>query len=463
MRPCLLLVGIAAVSGCARYTPQPLEPARTAAEYRARRLDAAELQPWLDSAGVAPREGRWTAAALAVAAMGLRADLDAGRAEWRAATAGVTTARARPPIWVEGDLERRVAGAAERAPWVVAFTAPLTVELGGKRGARVALARARVLSAELALQDSAWRIAHRVRAMAAALRTIAAERELAEAEARASREVAALVSRRYGEGTLPSTEPLRAEADARSAEVTVAATVRAAAAARSALAREVGIPLAALDATAIDAPAPLGCRWAEAAAGDSLDALALQSRYDMGEALARYSVAEGELRLVSAGRAPDLTLAPGFIWDQGVDRWVLGVGLPGLIGRSRGPIAEATARRSAAGATVAAVQAAVLADVDGALAACRAARADRPALDSLVTATGASRAAAGRAYDRGEIGALDVAAADLALRRAERLRAEAQARELEASLAAEAAAGQWLGDAPMRWPDARRSPRGEGS
>jgi outer membrane protein TolC len=275
--------------------------------------------------------------------------------------------------------------------------------------------------------------------------------------------VAALVARRFGEGTLPSTEPLRAAADARSSEASLAAASRAEVLARSVVAREVGLSLDALPAAPLAPPAPLGCAWAEAIAGDSLDALALQSRYEVGRALARYAVAEGELRLAAAQRAPDLSVGPGFIWDQGVDRWVVGVGLPGLIGRSRGPMAEATARRSAAGADVAAAQAAVLADVDAALAGCRAARADRPALDSLVATSEASRAAAVRAYERGEIGALEVASAELAVRRAERLRAEAEMRELDASLAAEAAAGRWLGDGPPRWPDARRPPRGDGS
>ena len=63
-----------------------------------------------------------------------------------------------------------------------------------------------------------------------------------------------------------------------------------------------------------------------------------------------------------------MELGPGFIFDQGIKRWTLGLALPGLLGfRNQAPIVEAEAARAAAGARVAESQDSLLAEVDEAM------------------------------------------------------------------------------------------------
>ena len=143
MRPGIIgaMVAAAAATGCARYQAQPLDPARHPAELRARRLDDPALLDWLRPYAGAPDGARWSDRQLAVATLAWRAELARARAEWRAALAAVPAAGERPSPGVETSVEHQVAGPQQPSPWVVSLGALATVELGGKRGARLLAAR----------------------------------------------------------------------------------------------------------------------------------------------------------------------------------------------------------------------------------------------------------------------------------------------------------------------------------
>jgi len=135
------------------------------------------------------------------------------------------------------------------------------------------------------------------------------------------------------------------------------------------------------------------------------------------------------------------------VWDGGVNRWNLLGALPRLpLNRNRGPIAEATARREAAGVHVGAVQQAVLADVATARAACAGALRDMTTADSALRALSSEAAAVARAVERGERGERDQLAMALVQARAARVRQLAASRLAEAGLAMERAMGGWLAE-----------------
>jgi CRISPR system Cascade subunit CasA len=447
-------------AGCARYVPAPLDSAGAAPRYHARSLADPGLAAWLGTLGQQDHaEGR-DVAWLAFAALYFGSELDARRAEWRAALAAEGTAARRPPIGPEADLERRVGGTGLEAPWVVALSLPLTIELGGKRGARVAAARARTLAARVALDDAVWRTVEAVRAAAADYGVSFLQRDVAARERTAAHRAEELVRARYAEGALPSTDLFRASADARAADAAYVAEQGRIRVAAGRLGRAVGVPPAEILGRPLHDPSPRGCIWADSLGADSLEAIALRRRSEIGIALARYAGAEADVRLAVAGRNPDLTLAPGFIWDQGVHRWTLGLGLPGLIRRGRGPAPEAMARRAAVAAEVAAAQTAVLGDLDVAREECGAARTALTALDSVVDRAGEATRAARDAYGRGETGELELRQAEIVEARAERERVSAAQRLTQASLDIETAVGFWPAG-PTRWPDPRESPRSE--
>src|SRR5262249_22131110 len=99
---------------------------------------------------------------------------------------------------------------------------------------------------------------------------------------------------------------------------------------------------------------------------DSARDKALLNRADVLGALAEYEASQAALQLEIANQYPDITLGPGYTYDMGAHKYLLG--LSGialtLFNRNEGPIAEATARRGEAAAHVTAVQAQAVGEAD---------------------------------------------------------------------------------------------------
>jgi outer membrane protein TolC len=199
-----------------------------------------------------------------------------------------------------------------------------------------------------------------------------------------------------------------------------------------------------------------GCAWADSIGEDSLLGLAALRRAEVTRSLARYALAESEVRLRVARQVPDLELGPGFIFDQGVHRWTLAFALPALLGiANHAPIEEAQAGRAAAASRVSEVQDAVLAEAGEAFEACRAASAESAIADSVGAAAVESVAIARGRYERGETGRLGHARAELGRARARAAQIAARQRLERSGLAVEAAAGEWRGVMAGAWPDPR--------
>jgi cobalt-zinc-cadmium efflux system outer membrane protein len=450
--PLLLL----ALPSCIRYQPEPLNPATRPAEYRARRLDDPVIRSYLEQRTASAPGDEWTDVQLALVALLFRPELASARSAWQAARAGLTTAAARPAAGAQGDVERAVSGTGGASPWVVSLAGLFALELGGKRGARLLRARAAAAVSESELRGAAWGIIQEVRlASAAAQQSEESARQLT-AELAVLQEVRDLEQQRFAEAALTRTELARTTAEVQSARAALAGAERRQIRARADLALAIGFPPRALVSLSARSPRPLGCGVLQSLASDSLERLALGQRPEIARALAEYAVGEADLRVEISRQYPNLELGPGFIWDQGVNRWTLALALPGVLGRSnRGPIREAGARRAVLASRFHEIQETVLGQVGAAAEGCRGATLERSAADSELTAAEHSVSLARAAYGRGETGRTELARAELALQRARRTQRETQAGEILAGLELEAAAGEWHTDSTVRWPDPR--------
>jgi cobalt-zinc-cadmium efflux system outer membrane protein len=438
--PGVWIVSLLGVVGCVRYHPAPrptLDPARAATDYNARRLD--------DAVAVGIDSG-WDDAQLAHAALHFRGEVTLGHALVAEARAGEGTAGARPGVGVEGSVTR-TARPVETATssWSEAITATVTLELGGKRGARIARARAATLAAGLRADAAEWELVQEVRG--AAVDAVARDEEAADArqEERALQRVAGLFRARYVGGQLSFADVARADADAQAAAVSLSDAARARTEARLALARALAVPFDRVDTLRLRVARTSSCDLVESG-GDSLAIAALRGRPDIGAALADYAVAEGDVRLEVARQYPDLTIGPGLLWDEGIPGWVVNAGLPALLlGRNRGAIREAEAHRATEAVRVRLLQDSVTAAVDGAIATCRGTRLGGATADSLVSATQRAADAARAAFDRGETGQTEVAVAELALVRAHRMVHLSNSRRVAAGAGLDRAVGRWIG------------------
>ncbi|MEB2285353.1 MAG: TolC family protein [Myxococcales bacterium] len=370
----MALAGALAAGACQHVPPRPLSPAATAAALAGRSLDAPELARFVAAAlGRAPNvwpPRRWDLPTLTLAALWFQPSLGVARAHAAAAGAAVTTARAWPNPTLALTPEYSTNAVTVPSPWLAAVHLDWTIETAGKRRRRLERARANAEAAGAAVTGEAWRVR---RQLAAALVTLAATRARAAtlaAEVAADERLVALAAgrERAGAASAAAAAPLRmALLQATTEQATAAAAV---AEALSGVAAAVGVPTQALAELAL----PSGLDDDErlqllALAPDAARRCALLGRADLRQALAAYAATEAGLALELARQYPDVHLGPGYQFDQGQNKWSVGlsVDLP-LLNRNEGPIAEAVAARAEAAAQLLAVQAAALAEVERALA-----------------------------------------------------------------------------------------------
>jgi cobalt-zinc-cadmium efflux system outer membrane protein len=194
------------------------------------------------------------------------------------------------------------------------------------------------------------------------------------------------------------------------------------------------------------------------------------SRGDILGGLAEYAASQSALQLEIAKQYPDVHLSPGYEFDQGDNKWSLGaaITLP-VFNQNKGAIAQAAAKRAEAAASFYALQAAVLAQIDRAMAGYRVARQKRGDIEALRTNLLKQEKAAQALLEAGEISRAELAALRLQLSALAVARAEALTKSQQALGQLEDALQAPLGLPVSAWQSsprparARRAPSLEGN
>jgi outer membrane protein TolC len=185
-------------------------------------------------------------------------------------------------------------------------------------------------------------------------------------------EILRLLENQFQAGAISALELTQARVAADSTRLACRDAERQSAEARVQLAQAIGVPVRALDGLefSFDSLRTMPAVVAPAEAQRQ----ALLHRADILSALAEYAASQSALQLEIAKQYPDIHLSPGYEYDQGDNKWSLGlsVTLP-VLNRNQGAIAEAQARRTEAAARFNALQAIVLAEIELAVAGYRAA------------------------------------------------------------------------------------------
>lgn len=423
--------------GCAHYAPRPIAPDRTAGDFDARRLDSPEL-----AAFVAAQPGRagapWPPERLSLddltwVAIYYQPQLRVVRSEWRAARAGIRTAGGRPNPSISVSPGYTANPEAGLWPWFTVATLDVPIETAGKRQKRIDVATHEAEAARWRVAGEAWSARSRLRTalidwVGASDRTQALARKVA-----IDRERATLLTARFRAGSIGRPDLTAGRLLALQDEDALAVAKSGEATGRVAVARALGVPVEAIRHLSLDrdslAPTSPATGLADARRA------ALTHRADLMAALADYAACESQLRLEVARQYPDLHLGPGYEFDQGQNKWSIGLTLElPLLNQNQGPIAEAEAKRSEAAARFEALQAQVIGEIESAEAAWRSARERVARVVELHTAAEGRLAEADRAFAAGAIGHLERDASALEA-------ADAALRELEARTALRLAAG----------------------
>jgi outer membrane protein TolC len=380
---------------CVQYQPRPLSGAAVNAAFAQRTLDDPGLREFLTT----QRAGKpWSVDKLALAAAYFHGNVAVAQAEADAAAAGITTAGQRPNPVLSFSPGYNTSSKGI-SPWIIAPSFDVPIETAGKRAIRLDQARAEAAAAHLKVAAAAWEARAAVREAMLQLHGGRAMAALLKEEIALHQEAMAKLDAMVKVGEAPAFELAQVRLSLNRAELVLHDAEKQSATSLARLAAAVGVPVAALDAVTLDFSA---FESFPAVPGAAARRGALLHRSNLLAALADYQAADHALRLEVAKQYPDVRLSPGYEFDQEEDKWSLGLNLElPILNQNRGQIGQAEAQRTAAAARFQARQAAVIGEIETALAAYRAAQAkvataDRLALDaSHASETTAAMVAAG--------------------------------------------------------------------
>lgn len=369
--PFLLALAPGIFAGCATsVTPAaaPLVSAeKSATEYEQRSLRDPDLHRFLAAnAGRDPGEA-WDFETLCWTAFYFNPALDVARAQWSSARAAQEVAGVRPNptlTLTPGYNFTREAGV---SPWMPGLGLDFLLPTTTKRERQIAVARHEAEAARLQVFGAAWQVRSDLRrALADVAWARRREAQLA-ATAEAQRGVLSLLEQRLAAGAIGATEVSLARAAQLRAEFAAAEAKGQGLLARARVAAALSVPVSALDGVALPGPASIATLSPEALT--TARSQALRARPDVQAALARYHAAHASLELEVARRVPEFHLGPGYQWDQGMNKWTLGLSfeLP-IFHRNEAAIAAAVARRAEAAAQFTQVQAQAIAAIELAVA-----------------------------------------------------------------------------------------------
>lgn len=312
----------------------------------------------------------WGIRELTLSALFFHPELNVARTQWRAAVSGEITAAQRPLPGISGGTEHHSDTANGQSPWTYSLGIDLPIETAGKREARIDRAVRLSEAARIDIAQSAWQVRSRVINSWLAYSHSTALLSIIQQELQLRDEIIAMLDRRLQEGMVSSVEAANFRLQRQGALRAYAAEKGRQAALKAELATNAGLTVEMLEQLPLQQPdfqldsviqpAPLN----PTIEGQLRDA-ALLNRLDLRAALSRYAAAEARLRLEIARQYPDITLSPGYSYDQGDKFWSLGISaLLTLVHKNRGLIAEARALREVEGAQFEALQAKILGQLE---------------------------------------------------------------------------------------------------
>jgi outer membrane protein, heavy metal efflux system len=367
------LLVIPLVCGCSvqHYRPAPINPTASASQLESRQLSDPGLRQFLEKNlghTISPWPAkRWDPNMLMLAAFYFSPALDAARDRVLEAEGAVVTAGARPNpnLGVTPGVP---------SPYLFNLNFLVPIETAGKRGHRVASARSLTEAARFDLANTGWMVRNQVRT--ALLHFVIASRQLhlLRSQELILAEQDHLLDQRVAAGEISRPEANLGRIQLQKNRIFIQTAEGRVAMARAALAAAIGVPDAGLgDAEFI---------WPELDSPPSPDSLsapeiqreAVVNRLDVRRALAEYAASEAALQLEIAKQYPDLNIGPGYAYEEQNNYFTLGLsGTLPIFNRNQGPIAEAEARRKAAGVAFLSVQAQVISQSEQALAGYRSA------------------------------------------------------------------------------------------
>jgi cobalt-zinc-cadmium efflux system outer membrane protein len=357
-----------ALSGCATYQAQPIDPSAGAHAFETRSLDSAELQRYV---ALHPGRGRnpggpvfWDLETLTLAAYYYNPELDAARARNATSEAVIKTAAQRPNPSLQIPFGYTTNPKPGESPYLLGLGVDIPIETAGKRGYRIEQARKLSMAARLNIGNVAWQVRSRLRTQLLDMYAASHRAEVVAQQVTAQQAVAQMLEKRLSVGAASLPEVSLARLALERSRIDLANIEQQFLDAQAGAATVIGVPLRALVAADIRLDA---FDFADPELPDTVAReQAILNRSNVRAALAEYDASQAALQLEIANQYPDIHIGPSYTFDAGVHKFAVslsGISLP-VFNRNEGPIAEAEGRRAEAAARINAAQAQAIGDAD---------------------------------------------------------------------------------------------------
>ncbi|MDD5272474.1 MAG: TolC family protein [Methylovulum sp.] len=374
MRTLKKVLFLTLLTGCAHFQDRPLEPHVSASRLQARSLNGGELRQFLDATHIS-KQAPWNLDTLTLAAWFYHPDMALIRAQAAMADAAGVTAAQRPnpsvaitPTWISN--------LADAMPWIFVSSVSIPIETAGKRGLRMDRSKHLDNAARLRIADTAWLVRGRLRL--ALLDTYAAQTSLGllQQQQHLQERINQGLREQQQAGELANSDVLAAQLALAQVQVNVSAAEKKCADSQALLAAAIGIPVSGLAGISLDFSEFAQIPDVQKLPLKPLTATALRERPDVLAMLAEYAAAQAALQLEIANQYPNIQANPGYTWNTGENRWLMGLAalqLP-IVNQNQGLIAEMAAKRQETAVRFEALQLRIIAEIDRAHAAVLAVR-----------------------------------------------------------------------------------------
>jgi len=353
------------LAGCATYEPAPLDPVTLSSSLTGRRLNDAEIRETLNE--IAPGQSwggtYWTEAALLACAIRYKPDLNAFRLAILAAAADVEAARVAPGPTLSLTAEYAL-NSANSSPWIASLASDLALDRGGRRTGRINQAEARLAQARYEYEAALWQTRMDIRR---ALDDRAAAQMrlelLQQIDTLRHRQLDSLQAQ-LDAGAVSRLLVEQARADASSEQRLLTEANAAMSQSLVALAMAVGVDGTAIAAHPLQAETSLALLPASTTARlDRTEALLRRSEILM--AMMEYDRAESALQRAVAEQYPQISIGPGYSWDQGITKLPFSLSLSfASLDQNRAAIHAAEQGRTLAGGRLEAAVQSVISTVE---------------------------------------------------------------------------------------------------
>jgi len=364
-----ILTGALLAAGCVHYEARTLDAADNLEALMGRSLSDPGLRRFIE-ANMSRTPTQWTQTSwdfqrLTLAALYFNPELAVAKAKLAEAEASRITAgeRPNPVVGLSPGYNFSTPSGENISPWILGISFDVPLKTAGKRGLQIAVARHLSDAARMQLAGTAWEIRYNVKQAMIDLWAAGERAGLSRQKLAAVLALVRISEARYAAGDIDRSVLMNSRLLEQQARFESAEAGGESDKALIQLAVSAGLASHALDDVEIDFTGletiPSEIPSAEARRS------ALLNRADILSALAAYAASESALQREIAGQYPDLSIGPGYEFDQGDNKWAIGFQLTvPVLNRNRGPIAEAEAKRQTAAAEFISLQSKILGDIE---------------------------------------------------------------------------------------------------